>query len=86
MKNQPDTTNLSERGMDLTEGDGSTHPIETPLFGAMGLPPRVTDRKYKEEPIKRFQDIRKAPPLPDSEETLLFGTPQFSSTPNAQND
>ena len=36
MNNQPDTTNLSERGIDLTEGDGSTHPIETPLLGAMG--------------------------------------------------
>ena len=86
MNNQPDSTNLSERGMDLTEGDGGTHPIETPLLGAMGLPPGVTDRKYKEDPMKRSQDIRNAPPPPGSEETPLFGTPQYSSTPNAQND
>ena len=79
MNNQPDSTNLSERGMDLTEGEGSTHPIETPLLGAMGLPPGVTDRK-------RSQDIRNAPPPTGSEETPHFGTPQYSSTPNAQND
>ena len=38
MQNQPDTTNLSERGLDLTEGDGSTHPIEPLLLGAMSSP------------------------------------------------